>query len=167
MGKTGHGFQYVADNERFVGGGVTEEREKAKFSEGGQGDGGDVNAYRLRGGKGRAKVIIDYVDGGEVRMGGDNRVEEGVDGGKGGCVGPYIVINVYPVSAYRPSYSPLSKSFDFVPLFSHYSLKIGGGFSGANDREEALKGDQELDELLFVRKCPLLAMRPASGGGKG
>ena len=35
------------------------------------------------------------------------------------------------------------------------------------DREEALEGDQELDELLFVRKRPLLAMRPAGSGGEG
>jgi hypothetical protein len=166
LGKTGHGFEDIAINERFVGGGVTEEREKAKFSEGGTGDGGNVDAYRLRGGKGCAKVIIDDVDGGEVGMGGNNRVEEGIDGGKGGCVGPYVVFYVYLVSTYRPSYSPLSQSIYFVPLFFHHSLKVGGGLGGANDWEEALKGDQELDELLFVRKCPLLAMRPASGGGK-
>ena len=42
-----------------------------------------------------------------------------------------------------------------------------GGFGGANDRKEALKGDQELDELLFIRKRPLLAMRPAGSGGEG
>ena len=38
---------------------------------------------------------------------------------------------------------------------------------GANDRKEALKGDQELDELLFIRKAPLLAVRPAGSGGEG
>ena len=51
-------------------------------------------------------------------------MEEGIDGGKGGGVGAYIVVYIYLVSAYRPSHSPL--------LF-HYSLKIGGGLGGADD----------------------------------
>ena len=41
-------------------------------------------------------------------MSGDNGMEEGVDGGKGGCVGPYLIAYNYLVSPYRPSYSPLS-----------------------------------------------------------
>ena len=41
------------------------------------------------------------------------------------------------------------------------------GLGGANDREEALEGDQELDKLLFIRKRPLLAMRSAGSGGEG
>ena len=102
-----------------------------------------------------------------MRAGGDYRVEEGVDGGKGGCIGAYIVLYVYLVSSYRPSHSSLSQSVHFVPLLFHYSLKIGGGLGGANDRKEALEGDQELDKLLFVRKRPLLAMRPAGSGGEG
>ena len=57
--------------------------------------------------------------------------------------------------------SPLSQSTQFVPFLFDYSLEIGGGFGGANNRKEALKGDQELDKLLFIRKCPLLAMWPA------
>jgi hypothetical protein len=57
-----------------------------------------------------------------VRAGGYNRVEEGIDGGKGGCVGAYIVLYVYLVSAYRPSYSPISQSVDFIPLLFHDSL---------------------------------------------
>ncbi len=49
------------------------------------------------------------VDGGKERVSGDNnRVEVGIDGGKGGCVGPYFIVYVYLVPAYRPSYSPLS-----------------------------------------------------------
>ena len=88
-------------------------------------------------------------------------MEEGIDGGKSGCVGPYIILYVYLVSPYRPSHSSFSKSGHFIPLIFYYSLKIGGGLGGANDREEALEGDQELDKLLFVRKRPLLAMRPA------
>ena len=76
--------------------------------EGGKGDGRHVYSYRLRGGKNGAKVVVDYVDGGEVGVGGDNRVEEGVDGGKGGCVGSYVVLYVYLVSSYRPSHSSLS-----------------------------------------------------------
>ena len=95
-------------------------------------------------------------------------MEEGVDGGKGGCICAYLVFYVYLVSAYRPSHSPLSQSVHFIPLLFHYSLKIGGGLGGANDsEEEALEGDQELDKLLFVRKRPLLAMRPAGSGGEG
>jgi hypothetical protein len=94
-------------------------------------------------------------------------VEEGIDGGKGGCVGPDIILYVYLVSPYRPSHSSFSKSGHFIPLLFYYSLKIGGGLGGANDRKEALEGDQELDKLLFVRKRPLLAMRPAGSGGEG
>ncbi len=59
-------------------------------------------------------------------MSGDNRVEEGIDGGKGGCVGPYFIVNVYLVYAYRPSYSPLSKSIHLIPLLFNHSLKVGG-----------------------------------------
>ena len=94
-------------------------------------------------------------------------MEEGVDGGKGGCICAYFVLYVYLVSAYRPSHSPLSQSVHFVPLLFHNSFERGGGLGGANDRKEALEGDQELDELLFVRKRPLLAMRPAGSGGEG
>ncbi len=36
-----------------------------------------------------------------------------------------------------------------------------------DDRKKALEGDQKHDELLFVRKYPLLAIRPAGGGGEG
>jgi hypothetical protein len=36
-----------------------------------------------------------------------------------------------------------------------------------DDRKEALEGDQKLDELLFIGKHPLLAMRPAEVGGEG
>ncbi len=100
-------------------------------------------------------------------MGGDNGVEEGIDGGKGSGVGAYIVLYIYLVSAYRPSNSPLPQSVHFILLLLHYSLKIGGGLGGADDREEALEGDQELDELLFIRKRPLLAMRPAGSRGEG
>ena len=77
-------------------------------------------------------------------------MEEGIDCWKGGGVGAYVVVYIYLVSAYRPSHSPLPQSIDFIPLLFHYSLKIGGGLGGADDREEALEGDQELDELLFV-----------------
>ena len=82
----------------------------------------------------------------KVRVGGDNGVEEGIDGGKGSGVDAYIVLYIYLVSAYRPSNSPLPQSVHFIPLLFHYSLKIGGGLGGADDREEALEGDQELDE---------------------
>ncbi len=70
-------------------------------------------------------------------------------------------------SAYRPSNPPLPQSVHFIPLLFHYSLKIGGGLGWADDRKEALEGDQELNELLFIRKRPLLAMQPAGRGGEG
>ncbi len=94
------------------------------MSEGGKGDGRDVDTDRLRGGENSPKVIIYNVYSGKVGVSGDNRVEEGIDGGKG-CVGPPYY--VYLVSAYRPSNSPLSQSIHLVPLLFHYSLKIGGG----------------------------------------
>ena len=107
MGKTRHSFEDITEDEGFVVG-VSEEGKETKFSEGGKGDGGNIDADRLRGGKDSAKVVVDYVDGGKVRAGGDNRVEEGIDGGKGGCVGSYVVLYVYLVSSYRPSHSSLS-----------------------------------------------------------
>ena len=73
-------------------------------------------------------------------MSGDNRVEEGIDGGKGGCVGPYFIVYVYLVSVYRPSHSPLSQSIHLVPLLLNHSLKIGEGLGGADDRKGALEG---------------------------
>ncbi len=102
-----------------------------------------------------------------MRVGGDNGVEEGIGGGKGSGVGAYIVLYIYLVSAYRPSNSPLPQSVHFIPLLLHYSLKMGVGLGGADDREKALEGDQELNELLFIRKLPLLAMRRAGSGGEG
>jgi hypothetical protein len=93
--------------------------------------------------------------------------EEGIDGGKGSGVGTYIVRYIYLVSVYRPSNSPLSQSEHFIPLLFHHSLKIGGGLGGADDRKEALEGDRELNEILFIRKRPLLVMRPAGSGGEG
>ena len=107
--------------------GVTEERKKAKFCEGGEGNGRHVNADRLRRGKNGTKVVIDNVDGG---VGGDNGMEESLDSRKGGCVGPYFIIYVYLVSSYRPSHSPLSKSMHLVPLLLHHPLKVSGGFAG-------------------------------------
>ena len=83
MGKARHSFKDITEDEGFVVG-VSEEGKETKFSEGGKGDGRHIDADRLRGGKNGAKVVIDYVDGGEVGAGGDNRVEEGIDGGKGG-----------------------------------------------------------------------------------
>ena len=107
MGKARHSFKDITEDEGFVVG-VSEEGKETKFSEGGKGDGRHIDANRLRGGKNGAKVVIDYVDGGEVGAGGDNRVEEGIDGGKGGCVGPDIILYVYLVSSYRPSHSSFS-----------------------------------------------------------
>ena len=77
-------------------------------------------------------------------MGGDYGVEEGIDGGKGSGVGAYIILYIYLVSPYCPSDSPLRQSVHFIPLLFHYSLEIGGGLGGADDRKEAFEGDQEL-----------------------
>ncbi len=63
-------------------------------------------------------------------MGGDDRVEESVDGGKGGCVGPYLIVYIYSVSFYRPPHSPFFKSIHLVPLLLHHLLKISGVFAG-------------------------------------
>jgi hypothetical protein len=52
------------------------------FCESGEGDGGHFDADRLGGGKDSAKVIVDNVDGGEVRVGRDNRMEQSVDSGE-------------------------------------------------------------------------------------
>jgi hypothetical protein len=147
--------------------GVAEKRKETKFGEGGKGNRRHINSDRFRRGKSSAKIVIDYVDGGDERMSGDNGVKEGVDGGKGGCVGPYLVFYIYLVSPYCPSYSPLPQSGYLIPLLLHHPLKIGGGFRGPHHRKEALEGDQKLYQLLLIRKRPLLAMRPANSGGEG
>ncbi len=97
----------------------------------------------------------------------NNRVEESVDSGKGGCVGPYFVVYLYPVSAYRSSHSSLPQSSHLVPFLFHHPLQISRGFRGTHDKKEALEGDQELHQLLLISKPPSLAMRPANGGGEG
>ena len=74
MGKTRHSFKDITEDEGFVVG-VSEEGKETKFSEGGKGDERHIDADRLRGGKNGVKVVVDYVDGGEVGAGGDNRVE--------------------------------------------------------------------------------------------
>ncbi len=95
-------------------------------------------------------------------------MEQSVDGGKGGSVGPHIIRHLYSAPPpYSPSHSPLPKSIRLVPLLLHHPLKIGGGLCGTHDRKKALEGDQELYQLLFIRKRPLLAMRPANSGGEG
>ncbi len=94
-------------------------------------------------------------------------MKESIDGGEGGCVGPYLVVDFYYVSPYRPSHSPLPKSMYLIPLLLDHPLEISGGLRGTHDRKEALEGDQELYQLLFIRKRALLAMRPANSRGEG
>ena len=113
------------------------------------------------------KIIIDYVDGGHAGVSGDNGVEEGIDSREGGGVGPHIIPYHYSVSPYCPSDPPLSQSVHLVPLLLHHPFKVGGGLCGTHHRKQALEGDQELYQLLFIRKRPLLAMRPANSGGEG
>ncbi len=71
-------------------------------------------------------------------------MEKGVDSGKGSCIGPYLVVYFYSISAHSPSHPPLPKSMHFVPLLFHHPLQIRGGLRGTHDRKEALEGDQEL-----------------------
>jgi hypothetical protein len=52
--------------------GVAEKRKETKFGEGGKGNRRHINTDRFRRGKGSAKIVIDYVDGGDERMSGDN-----------------------------------------------------------------------------------------------
>ena len=51
MGKTRHSFKDITEDEGFVVG-VSEEGKETKFCEGGKGDGGNIDADRLRGRKG-------------------------------------------------------------------------------------------------------------------
>ncbi len=104
--KVRHSFQDIVEEEGFAVG-VTEERQETKLCEDGEGNGERIDADRLRGGKDSAKVIVDNVGGGEVRVGGDNRMKQSVDSGEGSCVGAYIVLYVYLVSPYLPSHPPL------------------------------------------------------------
>ncbi len=94
-------------------------------------------------------------------------MKKSVDSGKGGCVGPYFVVYLYSVTSYSPSRSSLPQSVHLIPLLLHHPLEIGGSLRGTHHREYALEGDQELYQLLFIRKRPLLAMRPANSGGEG
>ncbi len=58
-------FEDITKDKRFAVG-VTEEREEAKFGEGGEGNGGHIYVNRLRRGEKSTKIIIDYVDGGHA-----------------------------------------------------------------------------------------------------
>jgi hypothetical protein len=131
-----------------------------------EGNGRDINADRLRRGENGTKIIIDYVDGGHAGVSGDNGMEEGIESREGGGVGPHIIPYRYSVSPYCPSNPPLSQSVHFIPLLLHHPLKVGGSLRGTHDRRETLEGDQELYQLLLIRKRPLLAMRPANSGGE-
>ncbi len=166
LGKARDSFEDITKDKRFAVG-VTEEREETKFGEGGEGNGRHINADRLRRGEKGTKIIIDYVDGGHAGVSGDNGVEEGIDTREGGGVGPHIIPYHYSVSPYCPSNPPLSQSMHLIPLLLHHTLKVSGVLRGTHDRKETLEGDQELDQLLLIRKRPLLAMRPANSGGEG
>ena len=166
LGKARDSLEDITEEEGFAVG-VTEEGKEAKFCEGGERDRRHINTDRFRGGKNGTKIIIDNVDGGHEGVGGDNGMKKSVDSGKGGCVGPYFVVYLYSVSSYCPSHSSLPQSVHLVPLLLHHPLEVGGGLRGTHDRKQALEGDQKLYQLLFIRKCPLLAMRPANGVGEG
>ncbi len=112
---------------------VTEEWKETKFCEGGKRYGRHINADRLRRGKNGTKVIINNVDGGHEGMSRDNGMEESVDSGKGGCVGPYFVVYFYSVSSYRPPHFPVPQSIHLVPLLLQHPLKVSGGFRGTQE----------------------------------
>jgi hypothetical protein len=76
LGEARDSLEDITKEKRFAVG-VTEEREETKFCEGGEGNGRHINADRLRRGKN------------------GNGMEESVDSGKGGCVGPYFIIYVF------------------------------------------------------------------------
>ena len=124
LGKARDSLEDITKKKRFAVG-VTEERKETEFCEGGEGDGRHINADRLRRGKNGTKVVIDNVDGGHEGVGGDNGMEESVDSGKGGCVGPYLIVYLYSVSSYRPSHSSLPQSVHLVPLLLNHPLEIG------------------------------------------
>jgi hypothetical protein len=130
-----HSLEDIAKEKRFAVG-VAEKRKETKFGEGGKGNSRHLNADRLRRGKSSAKIVIDYV------VSGDDGMEEGVDGGKGGCVGPDSISYNDLVAPYRSSHFSLSQSVYLIPLLLHHPLKIGGGFRGTHHRKEALEGDQ-------------------------
>ncbi len=71
-------------------------------------------------------------------------MKKSVDSGKGGCVGPYVVVYLYSVSSYSASHSSLPQSVHLVPLLLHHPLKVSGVFRGTHDRKETLEGNQEL-----------------------
>ena len=109
LGKARDSLEDITEEEGFAVG-VTEEGKEAKFCEGGERDRRHINTDRFRGGKNGTKIIIDNVDGGHEGVGGDNGMEESVDSGKGGCVGPYLIFYLYSVSSYRPSHSSLRET---------------------------------------------------------
>jgi hypothetical protein len=110
LGKTGQSSEHVTEDEGFAVG-VTEEKQETKLSEGGKGDGRDVDADRLRGGENSTKVIVHNVYGGEIRMSGDNGVEKGIDGAWEGwrCWFRLRILHL-SCSPYCLSHSPLSQS---------------------------------------------------------
>ncbi len=103
--------------------------------------------------------MVDNVDGGEVRVGGDNRMKHSIDSGEGSSVGVYIVLYVYLVSPYRPSHSPFPQSVYLVPFLLDYPLEIRGVFAGriTGSRHLRVTGSF-IKSCLLIRKRPLLAV---------
>jgi hypothetical protein len=122
LGKARHSsFQDIAEEEGFAVG-VTEERQEIKFCEGGEGDGGHIDVDRLREGKDSVKVIVDNVDGGEVRVGGDNRMKQSVDSLVGRAA--VLVPTSYPTSILSPPIVHLTLLFCKLWTSSHFSFTI-------------------------------------------
>ncbi len=105
--------------------------------------------------------MLDDVDGGKEGVSGDNGVKKSVDGGKDGCIGPHIIPYLNLVSPYFPHDRPLPQPVYLIPFLLQHPLKIGEGFRGTHHREKAFEGDQELYQLLLIRKRPLLAIYAA------
>ncbi len=68
LGEARDSLEDITKKKRFAVG-VTEERKKTKFCEGGEGNGRHINADRLRRGKNGTQVVIDNVDGGHEGVG--------------------------------------------------------------------------------------------------
>ncbi len=96
-----------------------------------------INADRLRRGKKSTKVGIDNADGSHEGVGGDNRVQESIDGGKGRAA--VLVPTSYSTSILSPPIVHLTLLYlDYIyliPLLLHHPLKISGVFGGMRDRK--------------------------------
>jgi hypothetical protein len=110
LGKAGDSFKNIAEKKGFAVG-VMQEREKAEFGKGGKGDRRHINTDRFRRGKKSTTVVVDYVDGGHERVGGDN----------GGRAAVFVPTS-YPTSILSPPVVHLTLLFLSLCTSSHFSF---------------------------------------------